>query len=84
MNLLNLAKRKVDKVYWSEIVEVKFSSEDPEKMLFKYGYNEDFRSAVFSAPKRELRKKEMQTRKAEMKKYDHPCGVSAQKKADLL
>lgn len=81
--LLGMPKRKVTKVFWSEIVEVKFEKANPEIIFFKYSYDEDFRKAVFSAPRRELRKKEMASRKAAMAKYHKPPGVSSQKKENL-
>ena len=34
--------------------------------------------------KRPLREKEQATRNAEMKRYSKPCGISSQKKTDLL
>ena len=61
--------QKVDKVFWSEIVEVKFEVKDPEKIFFKYNYNENYRVAVFSAPKRQLRNKDIEMRRKAMKKY---------------
>lgn len=81
---LGLVKRKVSKVYWSEIVDFMFVKEEPEMMLFKYKYDEDFRKAKFSTNRRPLREKEQLVRKSEMKRYLKPCGVSSQKKSDLL
>jgi hypothetical protein len=81
---INLPNRKVDKLYWSEIVILKFTTQDPDKMFFKYKYDEDFRSAIFSSPKRHIRQKEMETRKASMRKYSKPFGIAPQKKEDLL
>ena len=80
---IGLAKRKVDKVFWSEIVELKFDRQTPDEILFKYSYTEEYRRAKFSSPKRILRKKETQDRQKPMKAYTEPCGISLQKKADL-
>lgn len=81
---LRLEKRKVTKVYWSEIVDFMFTKEFPDLMLFKYKYDEDFRKAVFCSNRRPLREREQIFRKSQMKKYLAPCGISSQKKADLL
>lgn len=81
---MNLATRKVSKIYWSEIVEIKFISTDPEMFFFKYSYDEIFRCAKFSAPKRELRKKEIESRQMHMRKYTEPSGISQKKKEDLI
>jgi len=43
---LGLENRKVTKVFWSEIVDIMFTKDQPEVMLFKYKYNEDFRKAT--------------------------------------
>ena len=51
---LGLEKRKVTKVFWSEIVDIMFTKDQPEIMLFKYKYNEDFRKATFCSNKRPL------------------------------
>ena len=77
---IGLPNRKVDKVFWSEITCVKFHSDDPEVMLFKYSYNESYRKAKFSSTPKKLRKSKEPCRR----KYFKPCGVSAQKKNDLL
>lgn len=58
---LGLSKRKVTKVYWSEIVMVKFEKANLQMMLFKYNYNEEFRKAVFCAPRR-LKNKDFRKR----------------------
>ena len=42
---LDLAKQKVKKVYWSEIIEQAY----PEKIFFKYSCNKEYHTAVFSA-----------------------------------
>ena len=81
---LGLEKRKVTKVFWLEIVDIMFTKDQPEIMLFKYKYNEDFRKATFCSNKRPLREKEQAARNAEMKRYSKPCGISSQKKTDLL
>ena len=78
---INLGSQKVGKVFWSEIVEVKFEVKDPEKIFFKYSYNENYRVAVFSAMKHQLRHKDIEMRTKSMKKYTNPCGISAQKKS---
>ena len=72
------------KVYWSKLMQVKFSQEQPNKMLFKYEYNEneqfhkiDYKDIV---TKRQLMKKE----KDGSKLYSEKVGISALKKSDLL
>ncbi|XP_057305163.1 uncharacterized protein LOC130642101 [Hydractinia symbiolongicarpus] len=80
---IGMSNRKVNKVYWSEIVELKFEYNNPEQIFFKYSYDEGYRKATFSAPKREIRKKELVQRKKHMEKYPFPCGISSQKKEDL-
>lgn len=57
---MNFRNSKVDKIFWSEIITVKFESKVPEKMLFKYSYKEDFQSANFSLPKRDMHVKQKQ------------------------
>ena len=80
---LGLGNRKVNKVYWSEIAQVKFESKSPETLFFKYKYEEDYRTAPFSLPRRELRKKEIYYRQKKSQKYLEPCGVAIKKKEDL-
>ena len=58
-----------------------FSKSEPEVVFFKYKYNENFRKATFSAPKRPHRGN---VKNNEMKKYPAPIGISAKKKEDLL
>ena len=60
-----------------------YASRNPEKIFFKYRYDEGYRKAVCSAPRRELRKREIASRRAGMFKYANPPGVSLQKKEDL-
>lgn len=81
---MNMPNRKVEKVYWSKIVAIKFCFDDPEKIFFKYCYTEDFRCANFSSPKRQLRKKEIEKRNEHMRKYNKPCGISQKKKDELI
>ena len=71
-------------MFWSEIVDIMFTKDQPEIMLFKYKYNKDFRKGTFSSNKRPLREKEQATQSAEMKRYLKTCGISSQKKTDLL
>ena len=78
---ITLGSQKVCKVFWSEIVEVKFEVKDPEKIFFQYSYNENYWVAVFSARKHQLRHKDIEMRMKAMKKYTNPCGISAQKKS---
>ena len=77
---IGMPNRKVDKVFWSEIVSIKFHSDDPEKILFKYSYEEDYRKAKFSATKKNLRTQHEPC----IRKYRQPCGINKQKKKDLL
>ena len=51
---LGLEKCKVTKVFWSEIVDIMFTKDQPEIMLFKYKYNKDFHKATFCSNKRPL------------------------------
>ena len=81
---LGLKNRKPDKIYWSEIVDLMFTVDEPEVFHFKYAYKENFRTANFSLPKRELRTNEKRERKKQMRRYDAPCGIALQKKQDLL
>ena len=66
--LLHREKRKVSKVFWSEIRMLKLVSDAPEKIFFKYSFDEDFRPAVFSTSKRNLCRKEMKVSE-NMQKY---------------
>lgn len=78
---MGMSNRKVNKLYRSEIVELKFEYNNPEKIFFKYSYDEGYRKATFSAlNKREIRKKELLQRKKHMEKYSFPCGISSQKR----
>ena len=81
---LDLEKRKPQKIFWSEIVDLKFEAEDPQVILFKYAHKELYRKATFSLPKRDLRVMEQRERKKEMQRYDKPCGIAPRKKDDLL
>ena len=77
-------KRKPTKVFWSEIVDLLFTANEPETMKFKYAYKEGFRKLTFSLPKRQLREKEQRVRTKEMKRYQEPCGIPTKKKDDLM
>ena len=81
---INMSTRKIDKVYWSEIVMLKFEKHDPNKMFFKYSLEEMWRSTEFSLPYKPLRKAERETRECEMKKYGESLGIAPKKKEDLL
>jgi len=81
---LGLENRKPQKIFWSEIVDLKFEAEDPQVILFKYAHKELYRKATFSLPKRDLRVMEQRERKKEMQRYDKPCGIAPRKKDDLL
>eukprot|EP00111_Clytia_hemisphaerica_P014703 TCONS_00043339-protein len=80
---IDLPKRKVDKIFWSEIVSIKFCKEEPDAVFFKYIYTEKYRKAIFKQPIRELRKGD-ECRDELLKKYHEPCGVTQKKKDDLL
>ena len=53
---LGLQKRKPDKIFWSEIVDIMFKKSEPEVVFFKFKYDENFRKATFSARKRNQRR----------------------------
>lgn len=77
---IGLPKRKVDKVFWSEITCVKFHADNPETMQFKYSYEEEYRTTHFFSTQKNLRQKQEPCRR----KYKKPCGITEQKKKDLL
>ena len=81
---LGMPNRKVDKIFWSEIVSIKFCKKDPEAVFFKYSFNEEYRRAIFRQPKHDLREKEIANQDEIMRKYSKPCGVTQKKKDDLL
>lgn len=78
-HISNFLKKKETKVMWSQIVQAKFSSKDPLKMLLKYNYDEHYKIVDFCSESSILRKK-----KTGWELYDEPLGISKKKKDDLL
>ena len=76
-NQLGLEKRKPEKIYWSELVDIMFVKDEPQIMKFRYRYDEDYRSATFSSGRRSLRSKQQYQA---MRKYSSPCGITVKKK----
>jgi len=76
------ARKEGKKVYWSKLMQVKFTHEQPTKMFFKYEYDEnefheiDYQDEVSD---RQMKKKQ----KDASKLYKESVGISAQKKDDL-
>lgn len=76
-------KSKGIKVYWSKIMQVKFTKEHPNKMFFKYSYDEEkFHEIEYrdDVSRRQAKK----TDKNACKLYTESPGIGAKKKADLL
>lgn len=74
-------KERLTKVLWSEIVSINFSSDKPEIVRFKYSDDKDYRKAIFSLPKKNLRKNQEEQCKW---RYAKPCGITKQKKTNSL
>ena len=70
---------KLKKVKWSKIVQARFCSSHPEKMFYKYSYDEDFRVANFCT-----KAISAQRSQSSMRLYKKPIGIQLAKKRDLM
>ena len=74
---------KGKKIYWSKLMIISFTKEQPNEMLFKYKYSEEeyyhieFRNLVSSRQKKK-------TKKDFFRKYKECVGVPGKKKEDLM
>ena len=80
-------KRKMssNKVMWKSIVQIKFTEDEPQMMFYKYDYQvEEYRESQFMNEGSETRQKNKRVISKDVRKYNKPRGITAQKKKDLM